>query len=164
MTTALTIDVRDGIAVVTLDVPNAPVNKFARSVREEFAALFERLERDQSIRAAVVRSGKPDVLIAGADIEEFLEIETSAQAEAMSRDGHACSIGSRSCAPPSLPPIHGACLGGGLEAALACAYRVATDPPKTVLALPEVQIGSDSRRGRYATAAAPRSGWRPRST
>ena len=89
MTTALTTDVRDGIAVLTLDVPNAPVNTFARSVREQFAAAIDRLEQDETIRAAVVRSGKPDVWVAGADIEEFLGIETSSQAVALSRDGHA---------------------------------------------------------------------------
>jgi 3-hydroxyacyl-CoA dehydrogenase / enoyl-CoA hydratase / 3-hydroxybutyryl-CoA epimerase len=141
MTTSLTIAVRDGIAIITLDVPNAPVNTFARSVREEFAAVLDRLERDQSIRAAIVRSGKPDVWVAGADIEEFLEIETASQAEAMSRDGHALLERLEKLQTPVVAAIHGACLGGGLEAALACAYRVATDSPKTVFALPEVQIG-----------------------
>ena len=141
MTAALATEIRDGIAVVTLDVPNAPVNTFARSVREEFAALLERLERDQSIRAAVVRSGKPDVWVAGAEIEEFLEIETSSQAEAMSRDGHALLERLEKLRTPVVAAINGACLGGGLEAALACAYRVATDVPKTVFGLPEVQIG-----------------------
>jgi 3-hydroxyacyl-CoA dehydrogenase / enoyl-CoA hydratase / 3-hydroxybutyryl-CoA epimerase len=141
MTTALTTDVRDGVAVVTLDVPNAAVNTFARSVREEFAALLDRLERDQAIRAVVIRSGKPDVWVAGADIEEFLEIETSSQAEAMSRDGHALLERMSKLRAPVVAAINGACLGGGLEAALACAYRVASDSPKTVFALPEVQIG-----------------------
>jgi len=141
MTSALTTDVRDGIAVVTLDVPNAPVNTFARSVRDEFTALLDRLERDESIRAAVVRSGKPDVWVAGADIEEFLGIETSSQAEALSRDGHALLERLEKLKTPVVAAISGACLGGGLEAALACAYRVGADTPKTVFGLPEVQLG-----------------------
>ena len=141
MTTTFSTVVRDGIAVITLDVPNAPVNTFARVVREEFVTILERLERDQEIRAAVIRSGKPDVWVAGADIEEFLEIETSSQAEAMSRDGHALLDRLEKLRTPVVAAIHGACLGGGLEAALACAYRVATDAPKTVFGLPEVQIG-----------------------
>ena len=141
MTSALTTEVRDGIAVVTLDVPNAPVNTFARSVRDEFTALFDRLERDESIRAAVVRSGKPDVWVAGADIEEFLGIETSSQAEALSRDGHALLERLEKLKTPVVAAISGACLGGGLEAALACAYRVGADTPKTVFGLPEVQLG-----------------------
>ena len=141
MTSALTTDVRDGIAVVTLDVPNAPVNTLARSVRDEFTALLERLDRDESIRAAVVRSGKPDVWVAGADIEEFLGIETSSQAEALSRDGHALLDRLEKLKTPVVAAINGACLGGGLEAALACAYRIGTDTPKTVFGLPEVQLG-----------------------
>ena len=139
--TALRTNVKDGIAIVTLDIPNAAVNTFTRGVREEFAALLEQLERDQSIRAAVIRSGKPDVWVAGADIEEFLEIETSSQAEAMSRDGHALLDRLEKLRIPVVASINGACLGGGLEAALACSYRVASDSPKTVFALPEVQIG-----------------------
>ena len=139
--TALRTNVQDGIAVVTLDIPNAAVNTFTRGVREEFATLLEQLERDQSIRAAIIRSGKPDVWVAGADIEEFLEVETSSQAEAMSRDGHALLDRLEKLRIPVVASINGACLGGGLEAALACAYRVASDSPKTVFALPEVQIG-----------------------
>ena len=141
MTTALTTDVRDGIAVLTLDVPNAPVNTFARSVREEFAAAIDRLEQDETIRAAVVRSGKPDVWVAGADIDEFLGIETSSQAEALSRDGHALLERLEKLRTPVVAAINGVCLGGGLEAALACAYRVASDTSKTAFGLPEVQLG-----------------------
>src|SRR4029079_11232893 len=141
MMPALTTEVRDGIAIVTLDVPNAPVNTFSRAVREEFATLLERLDQDQGIRAAVVRSGKPDVWVAGADIEEFLSIETASQAEALSRDGHAMLERLEKLRTPVVAAINGACLGGGLEAALACAYRVASDSPKTVFGLPEVQLG-----------------------
>src|SRR5688500_3045290 len=107
---ALTTEVRDGIAVITLDVPNAPVNTFTRQVREELAALLERLERDDAVRAAVVRSGKPDVWVAGADIEEFLEIETASQAEAMSRDGHALLDRLEKLRTPVVAAINGACL------------------------------------------------------
>jgi 3-hydroxyacyl-CoA dehydrogenase/enoyl-CoA hydratase/3-hydroxybutyryl-CoA epimerase len=141
MTPALSTDVRDGIAIVTLDLPNAPVNTFARSVRDEFSVVLDRLARDETIRAAVIRSGKPDVWVAGADIEEFLGIETASQAEALSRDGHALLERLEKLRTPVVAAIHGACLGGGLEAALACAYRIATDAPKTVFALPEVQLG-----------------------
>ena len=73
---ALTVDVSDGVAVITLDVPGAPVNTFTRSVRDEFVALLERLERDESVRAAVLFSGKPDVWIAGADVEELAHVKT----------------------------------------------------------------------------------------
>src|SRR5215510_12838475 len=87
--TALNVSVEDGIAVVVFDTPNAPLNIISRTVKNEFIALFQRLETDQSVSAAVLISGKPDSFIAGADIEEFLEWRTAAQAESASREGHA---------------------------------------------------------------------------
>lgn len=138
---ALNVSVEDGIAIVTFDLPDAPLNIISRSVKNEFIALFQRLESDQSISAAVLISGKPDSFIAGADIEEFLEWRTAAQAESASREGHALLDRLENLRTPVVAAIHGACLGGGLEASLACAWRVATDHPKTVLAVPEVQIG-----------------------
>ena len=139
--TALRVEVEDGVAVVVFDTPNESLNIISRVVKNEFIALFQRLESDQSIRAAVLISGKPDSFIAGADIEEFLEWRTAAQAESASREGHALLDRLENLRTPVVAAIHGACLGGGLEASLACAWRIATDHPKTVLAAPEVQIG-----------------------
>jgi 3-hydroxyacyl-CoA dehydrogenase/enoyl-CoA hydratase/3-hydroxybutyryl-CoA epimerase len=139
--TALSVVIEDGIAIVTFDAPNEPLNIISRSVKNEFIALFQRLESDPAINAAVLISGKPDSFIAGADIEEFLEWKTAAQAESASREGHALLDRLEGLRTPVVAAIHGACLGGGLEAALACAWRVATDHPKTMLAAPEVQIG-----------------------
>jgi 3-hydroxyacyl-CoA dehydrogenase/enoyl-CoA hydratase/3-hydroxybutyryl-CoA epimerase len=139
--TALHVEVAEGIAIVTIDCPGEPVNIISRAVKNEFIALFQQLEADTAIRAAVLVSGKPDTFIAGADIEEFLEWKAAAQAESASREGHALLDRLESLRTPVVAAIHGACLGGGLESALACAWRIATDHPKTVLALPEVQIG-----------------------
>ena len=139
---ALTTDLRDdGIAVVTLDVPNAPVNTFSRAVREEFEALLDRLERDGTIRAAVIRSGKPDVWVAGADIEEFVKLTSQAEAEALSRQAQAMMDRVEGLLKPIVAAIHGACLGGGYELALACDWRIATDHDKTQIGLPEIQLG-----------------------
>jgi 3-hydroxyacyl-CoA dehydrogenase/enoyl-CoA hydratase/3-hydroxybutyryl-CoA epimerase len=138
---ALTMEVVDGIAVLTLDLPGEPVNKFNRAVKDEFVAMFDRLERDLTIRAAVLLSGKTDSWIAGADIDEFLELKTAAEAERMSHDGQLLLDSVEKMRTPLVCAIHGACLGGALELALACPYRIATDHPKTVLALPEVQLG-----------------------
>jgi 3-hydroxyacyl-CoA dehydrogenase/enoyl-CoA hydratase/3-hydroxybutyryl-CoA epimerase len=138
---ALRVEVHDGIAVVTFATPGESVNIISRPVKNEFIALFQQLEGDPSIRGAVLISGKPDSFIAGADIEEFLDWKTAAQAESASREGHALLDRLESLRTPVVAAIHGACLGGGLEASLACAWRIATDHPKTVLALPEVQIG-----------------------
>ncbi len=138
---ALSVETTDGVAVITFDLPNESVNKLSRAVKDEFVALVTRLERDTSVYGAVLISGKPDIWIAGADIEEFLELRTSADAERLSRDGQMLLDSIERLRIPVVAAIHGACLGGGLETALACRYRIATDHPKTVMGLPEVQLG-----------------------
>jgi 3-hydroxyacyl-CoA dehydrogenase/enoyl-CoA hydratase/3-hydroxybutyryl-CoA epimerase len=138
---ALSVEVTDGIAIITFDLPNESVNKLTRAVKDEFVALVNRIERDTTVNAAVFISGKPDVWIAGADIEEFLELKTAADAERLSRDGQMLLDSVEQLRVPVIAAIHGACLGGGLETALACRYRIATDHPKTILGLPEVQLG-----------------------
>jgi len=138
---ALTVEIDQGIGIITFDLPNEPVNKFSRAVKDEFGTVLDRLDRNPSCKAIVLLSGKPDIFIAGADIDEFLGIETPADAERLSREGQFMLQRLEELRPPVVAAIHGACLGGGLEAALACAYRIATDHPKTVLALPEVQLG-----------------------
>ncbi len=139
--TALTLTIEDGIAIITFDLPNEPVNKFSASVIAEFDAILSRFEADQSIMAAVLISGKRDNFIAGADIDAFLEFESAKDAETASAQGHRAMARIGKSRAPIVAAINGACLGGGLEAALACAYRIAGDSPKTVLALPEVQLG-----------------------
>ena len=138
---ALKVEVTDGVAVVTFDMPKEPVNKLNRAMKDEFTALFDRIERDSSVNAAVLLSGKPDVWIAGADIDEFLQFRTAADAERLSRDGQMMLESLEKMRVPIVAAIQGACLGAGLETALACRYRIAADDPKTVLALPEVQLG-----------------------
>jgi 3-hydroxyacyl-CoA dehydrogenase/enoyl-CoA hydratase/3-hydroxybutyryl-CoA epimerase len=138
---ALSVEVTDDVAVITFDLPNESVNKLSRAVKDEFVALVSRLERDTAVRGAVFISGKPDVWIAGADIEEFLQLKTASDAERLSRDGQMLLDSLERLRVPIIAAIHGACLGGGLETALACRYRIATDHPKTILGLPEVQLG-----------------------
>ena len=138
---ALTLQHLDGIAVVTIDLPGEPVNKVTAGVRAEFAAMFAQLEGDRAVKGVVLVSGKSDTWLAGADIDEFLTVQSAADAEALSRGGQALLARLESLSIPVVAAIHGACLGGGLETALACRYRIASDHPKTVLALPEVQLG-----------------------
>jgi 3-hydroxyacyl-CoA dehydrogenase / enoyl-CoA hydratase / 3-hydroxybutyryl-CoA epimerase len=138
---AFTTQVRDGIAVVTFDLPGEPVNKLNATVKVEFEALLIRIRDDAEIRAVVLISGKPDNFIAGADIEEFTALTTQAEAERLSFEGQEMVSRVETLPKPVVAAIHGACLGGGLELALACSWRVATDHPKTQLGLPEVQLG-----------------------
>ncbi len=138
---ALTLTIDDGIAVITFDLTGEPVNKFSASVIAEFDAILTKIEQDTSVKAAVLISGKPDNFIAGADIDAFLEFKSAKDAETASAAGHRAMARIERSRAPIIAAINGACLGGGLEAALACAYRIATENPRTVLALPEVQLG-----------------------
>ncbi|HEY3257912.1 MAG TPA: 3-hydroxyacyl-CoA dehydrogenase NAD-binding domain-containing protein, partial [Gemmatimonadaceae bacterium] len=138
---SVTSEIENGVAVITIDLPNETVNKLNRAVKDEFVALFDRLEHDLNVHAAVLLSGKKDSWIAGADIDEFLELRSAADAERMSHGGQLLLDSVERMRTPLICAIHGACLGGALELALASAYRIATDHPKTVLALPEVQLG-----------------------
>ncbi len=138
---AVTLEIVEGVAVLTFDLPGESVNKFSPAVIEEFTRHIDRIEKDTAIRGAVLFSGKAGNFIAGADIDQFLEFRTAADASKASAFGHAMMQRIEKGRVPVVAAINGACLGGGLEFALACAYRVAGDSPKTVLALPEVQLG-----------------------
>ena len=138
---ALTWETIDGIAVVTFDLPGESVNKITKAVKDEFIATFETLAREPEVKAVVFRSGKGDIFIAGADVEEFVALKSAAEAERLAAAGQDMLDRIARFPKPVVAAIHGACLGGGLEFALACRYRVATDHPKTQLGLPEVQLG-----------------------
>lgn len=141
MANALTLEMVDGVAVLTFDLKGESINKFSPAVIDEFTAMIDRLEQDAAVKAAVLISGKPGTFIAGADIDQFLEFKTAADAQKASAFGHTMMARIEKGRVPVVAAIEGACLGGGLEFALACAYRIAADTPKTVLALPEVQLG-----------------------
>ncbi len=138
---ALEFEVENGIAVITLDVPGAPVNTLSTAVATEFDALLTRIGPDPDVRGIVLISGKEDNFIAGADIEEFTRIRTAEEATLLSRRAQDLMNRVAASSKPIVAAIHGACLGGGYELALACHWRVATDHPKTQLGLPEVQLG-----------------------
>jgi 3-hydroxyacyl-CoA dehydrogenase / enoyl-CoA hydratase / 3-hydroxybutyryl-CoA epimerase len=138
---AFTLQHENGIAVITFDLPGEPVNKLTAAVRVEIEALLIRLRDDAGTGGVVLISGKPDNFIAGADIEEFTALTSQDAAERLSFEGQETVSRVETFHKPIVAAIHGACLGGGLEVALACHYRIATDHPKTQLGLPEVQLG-----------------------
>lgn len=138
---AFRLDCQDGVAVATFDLPGTAVNKFSVAVMDEFLALLDRVAGRDDVRAMVLVSGKADTFIAGADIDEFVAIDSRDAAERLAREGQAMVERVASSPKPIVAAIHGACLGGGLELALGCHYRLATTDPKTMLGLPEVQLG-----------------------
>ncbi|MBK7595481.1 MAG: enoyl-CoA hydratase/isomerase family protein [Gemmatimonadetes bacterium] len=138
---AFSVERRGGVAIVTFDTPNETVNKISKAVGWEFEDLLGRLATDEPVKAIVLRSGKPDTFIAGADIEEFVALRSVEEAQRLSRDGQLLMQKVAESPKPIVAAIHGACVGGGMELVLACRYRVASDHPKTMLGLPEVQLG-----------------------
>ncbi len=130
----------DGIAVLRLDTPDSPVNLIGRALLTELRGLLELLEADANVRGIVVASAKPDGFIAGADVGELAALGTPEAGATFSRDGQAV-LARLAAGKPVVAAMHGPVLGAGLEVALACGWRVATDNPRTVLGLPEVQLG-----------------------
>jgi 3-hydroxyacyl-CoA dehydrogenase/enoyl-CoA hydratase/3-hydroxybutyryl-CoA epimerase len=133
----------DGIALLTMDVPGEPVNTLRASFQDEFVAMAKRISDDPAIKAAVIVSGKADNFIVGADVQMLSAAKTQTEATALSRGGQQAmaQLEELSRRKPIVAAIHGPALGGGLELALACSYRIASDSSKTQLGLPEVQLG-----------------------
>jgi 3-hydroxyacyl-CoA dehydrogenase/enoyl-CoA hydratase/3-hydroxybutyryl-CoA epimerase len=138
---AVTWEIVEGIAIVVLDLRGQPVNVISRAVKDEFLACFAALQDDARVRAVAFLSGKPDNFIAGADIEEFVQLGSAAEAERLAAEGQEMLERVARFPKPVVVGIQGACLGGGFEFALAAHYRVASDHPKTQIGLPEVQLG-----------------------
>lgn len=137
---AVEVTIEEGIAWIRLDQPDRPVNVLSSDLISAFGDVLTRLEGGEA-RAAIILSGKPGVWIAGADIEELGRIRSADDGQRLSRSGHELLGRLERLDLPVIAAIDGAALGGGLEVALACSYRIATDSPRTKLGLPEVQLG-----------------------
>ena len=131
----------DGIAVLTFDLPGEKVNKLTASVMDELDALLDELASKKEVKALVFRSGKKESFIAGADIGEIRNITDAGTGEQLARRGQAILSKLEALPFPTVAAIHGPCMGGGLELALACTYRVISNDQRTALALPEVRLG-----------------------
>ncbi|MBS0326909.1 MAG: enoyl-CoA hydratase/isomerase family protein [Proteobacteria bacterium] len=131
---------RDGLAWLSFDRPDAAANTLSAATVDEFAAMLDALERDPP-RGLVIRSGKDNGFIAGADVTEFSAIHDSAGARALVERGWRAFERLAKLRYPTVALVRGFCLGGGLELALACRYRVVVDEPSTRLGLPEVMLG-----------------------
>ena len=125
---------------LTLDRAGASTNTLSAEVMEELRRVLAQLAADPP-RGLVIRSGKASGFIAGADIDEFGELKSVDDATALVRRGWDIFEQLASAKYPTLAMVRGFCLGGGMELALACRYRVVVDEPGTRLGLPEVMLG-----------------------
>lgn len=133
---------KDGdVAVIWIDQAGATVNTISPEALEAVAGVLDVIEQDAGIQAAVFISRKKDTFIAGADLKVLRAMTEPAQVRALTEQGHALVKRVRALRAPTVAALHGAAMGGGLEMALACSYRIATNHKKTRLALPEVMLG-----------------------
>lgn len=130
----------DGVAVIRMDLPGESMNTLNTKFGPEVAAIFDELEKDATVKGIVFASGKRD-FIAGADIRMLDKVQTAADGAALGQNGQKGMDRIESFRVPVVAAIHGVALGGGLELALACHGRVASDSPRTKLGLPESQLG-----------------------
>src|SRR5215469_16613583 len=130
----------DGIAWLTLDKPGTSANVLSASVLAELDELLGALEHDRP-RGAVLLSAKKSGFVAGADIKEFTGVTDEASGYELIRRGQQVVNRVAALPFPTVAAIHGFALGGGLELALACRYRVAVGDERLSLGLPEVLLG-----------------------
>ena len=130
----------DGIVTLTLDMPGRSMNVLNDELTEPFAAAIEQIEGDDSITGVIITSGKKEFL-AGADIDKVYAITDPAEAFKLAEDYKAFLRRLELWEKPVVAALNGTALGGGLELALACNYRVAINNPKAKFGLPEVKLG-----------------------
>ncbi|XP_072045932.1 trifunctional enzyme subunit alpha, mitochondrial-like isoform X1 [Amphiura filiformis] len=134
-------DVKDDVAVVRMNSPNSKVNALSMEFNAEIKEVMEELWTNDAVKSVVLISGKPGCFIAGADINMLAACKTAEEIETLARDGHELLMKVEQSSKPVVAAIMGTCMGGGLEVALSCQYRIATADSKTVLSTPEVLLG-----------------------
>lgn len=129
-----------GIIWLGFDMADSSTNTLSSVVMRELGQALEAIGKD-SPRALIVHSLKKNGFAAGADINEFTQLENESQAFDLIRSGQKVLDKFEALPCPTVAMIHGFALGGGLELSLACRYRIAADDPRTQLGFPEVNLG-----------------------
>ncbi|RDK10093.1 3-hydroxyacyl-CoA dehydrogenase NAD-binding domain-containing protein [Cupriavidus lacunae] len=135
----------EGVARVSINVPDRPMNVFVPDLVADLAEVVQRVRQQGGIRGAVITSGKRGGFVAGADLKDFVTAYDRNVTAEMARDSvlQASKIlrDLETCGKPVAAAINGVALGGGYELCLACHYRVLVDDPRAVVGLPEVTVG-----------------------
>lgn len=139
---AVQLEIHDGIAVLTLDQPGSRANTLGQAILGELEAAVAQVRETPQVTGLVLRSGKPGMFIAGADLKELGGAKPSPElARGLVERGLNLVASIEALPFPTVAAIEGACMGGGLELALGFDFRLASDHPKTELGLPETKIG-----------------------
>ncbi|CAE1301853.1 HADHA [Acanthosepion pharaonis] len=139
--THVSYELKDDVAVVKINSPNSKVNTLSKTVQQEFVKIFDELWLNNDVNSIVLISGKPSCFLAGADIGMLKASKSAMETTALSRAGQQMLEKVEKSKKPVVAAIMGMCLGGGLEVALACHYRIAVKNKKTSLGVPEVMLG-----------------------
>ena len=134
------LQITDKTAIVTFDRPRSSANLFDPETLEELGHTLDRIAEDSSVGGLLIRSAKPSIFIAGADLTILSKAQDDRLA-ALIDLGHKVFNQLESLAIPTVAAIHGACVGGGFELALACDWRIASENSKTRIGLPETKLG-----------------------
>jgi 3-hydroxyacyl-CoA dehydrogenase / enoyl-CoA hydratase / 3-hydroxybutyryl-CoA epimerase len=130
-----------GILKVRIDRRDKSANALSKGMLEELERLIAEIRQNSAVRGVLFLSGKPGSFIVGADVTEMKTLTGSTEAAELSRLGQRVFEQLETLHVPTVALISGACLGGGLEFAMSCRYRIADDHAKTLLGLPEVKLG-----------------------
>jgi 3-hydroxyacyl-CoA dehydrogenase/enoyl-CoA hydratase/3-hydroxybutyryl-CoA epimerase len=130
-----------GVCEISLDVPNRPMNVLDESVMIELETIVGLLEESDDVKVAVFCSGKESGYLAGADVSTIAEIDSKHHAARLIENGQLLFQRIEWLPMPKIVVVHGPCLGGGLEMALACDYIIARDNSSTKIGLPEIKLG-----------------------
>ena len=134
------INEENGIVVAVLDKAGESANSLSADVMAEFGEILDQIDK-QPPKGLLIRSGKEAGFIAGADIQEFSQLDSAEKGRALVTRGWNLFNRLAAVPYPTLALVRGHCLGGGLELALACRYLLAVDEPGTKMGLPEVMLG-----------------------
>ncbi|MDN4503715.1 fatty acid oxidation complex subunit alpha FadJ [Alteromonadaceae bacterium BrNp21-10] len=130
-----------GIATITMDVVGESMNTLKAEFGGQIAAVLDQIAANKDIKGVILASGKDNSFVAGADISMLDACTTALEAQTLSADGQAIMQRIEDMTIPFVAAIHGPALGGGLELALCCHYRVCSDSDSTIMGVPEVQLG-----------------------
>uniref|UniRef100_A0A674EHX0 Trifunctional enzyme subunit alpha, mitochondrial n=1 Tax=Salmo trutta TaxID=8032 RepID=A0A674EHX0_SALTR len=139
--THVNYEVKEDVAVIRMNDPTSKVNTLSVQMQNEMIEVFNEVLANDAVQSAVLISSKPGCFIAGADINMIQACNTSEEVTKLSQEGQKMFERIEKSPKPIVAAINGPCLGGGLEFAIACQYRVATKSKKTVLGTPEVMLG-----------------------
>lgn len=140
MQESLKVNYSNDIAILQMDLIGEKVNKLSSPVMLRFKELIEEVGKSKA-KVLVIKSKKPKIFVAGADIEEIKNLKTKDEFEKAVKAGQDIFNILEDLPQITIASIHGACAGGGCEMILACDYRIASEDSSTRIGLPETQLG-----------------------